>query len=434
MITKKLIIIAIVLQLSYVCLALLRDWSANIPLFLAIFFFSFLLYGFSVWDLFQNRYESISAWMLLIPAVLFRLTFLATEPSLSEDFYRYVWDGRVQMAGHSPYVFPPNAPQLEHLRDHYYERINHKQFRTPYSAAAEMFYKLFALISAKVWAFKAFLLLFDFLLLEILRRLLRKEGRSVAWLLIYAWHPLPILEFAGSGHMDIIGIAFLFFSYLLVRSQKFALGGGAFAISVLTKYLPILSLPWLLRERTEGSHQRGSQWKFILAAGITGTLLLLQYYSPDWNMFSGALSYYKKWRFNDSLFGILYKALGGAEPARITGMIVTVLAMVVCLVRKFSFYRAVFVAFGCVLLFSPVVHPWYLCWVLPLLVFHPNKPWIFFCGWIVLAYFIRYLFPAGVWKPVLWLKLLVYVPLYAWLLIDLARSVRSKPNVAQIPA
>jgi hypothetical protein len=213
--------------------------------------------------------------------------------------------------------------------------------------------------------------------------------------------------------MDVIGIVFLMMSYLLLQHRRMAMSGISFAAAVLTKYLPILTLPWIIKE---------GKWKFIVAGAVTGLLLLLTYYTPDWRMFSGAFVFYKKWRFNDSLFGILYNWLGGAEPARIVGIFITLTAIVFSLIQKYSFYRAAMIAFGSVILFSPVVHPWYLCWVLPFLVFHPNKPWIFFCGWIVLAYLIRDLYPVGVWKPVLWLKLLIYIPFYTFVVLDAGKS------------
>jgi hypothetical protein len=416
----RLLLAGIVLFLSYVYLAVLQDWDANIPLFLTVYFFCFTVYGFCLFWLFQGRLDRISPAWIIVPALLFRLLMIGCDPTLSEDFYRYRWDGLVQISGHSPYEFPPEASELESLRDVYYERINHKEFRTPYSVAAETFYRLFAMASMQPWVFKSFILLFDLLLLEVIRRLLLRENRNPAWLILYGWHPLPIIEFAGSGHMDIIGISCLFLAHLLVQNRRTAVGGVAFAAAVLTKYLPVLAFPWFLK--------RG-KWKFVLAAIITAALLLLQYYTPDLNMFSGVLSYYKKWRFNDSLFGILYDWLGGAEPARIAGMLFTLAAIGLCLWKRFSFYRASFIVFGSVMLFSPVVHPWYLCWILPFLVFHQNRPWIFLCGWIALAYLVRHLFPVGVWKPLLWLKLLIYIPFYLWLLIDTFWRTRDKNRI-----
>jgi hypothetical protein len=420
-----LLISSIVLLSLYVWLALAGNWNTQIPRFLTIYLICFGVYGLCLFWLFKGRLSSVTSVWILLPAVLFRLTLIWCEPALSEDFYRYRWDGLVQISGHGPYDFPPDAPELEPLRDQYYERINHKAFKTPYSAAAESLYHLFARISTSVPVFKSFIVAFDLLLLETIRRLLKKESRNDAWLLVYAWHPLPIVEFAGSGHMDVLGIAFLFVSYLLLYNRFAALSGITFAAAVLTKYLPVLVFPWLARTR---------KWRFFVAGGIAALFLMLQYYSPDLKMFSGALSYYKKWRFNDSLFGFLYSWLGGAEPARVAGMLITLGGILFSLKRGFNFYRGAFVAFGSVMLLSPVVHPWYLCWILPLLVFHPNKPWIFLCGWIVLAYMIRHLFPVGVWKPVLWLSLLVYAPFYAWLLFDFIRGrlVQTAPSTSPL--
>jgi Glycosyltransferase family 87 len=399
----------IILQLSYLSLAALGNWNAHIPIVLAILLVAFVTYLSVVYWTYQNRFTELRFRWILIPALLFRFTVFWNAPTLSEDFYRYVWDGRVQNAGINPYQYPPEAKELERLRNESYAPINHKEFRTPYSAAAESFFHLFAWISSIPLIFKFFIAGFDLLLLELLRRLLIHENRKISWILIYAWHPLPILEFAGSGHMDILGIALLMAAYLLLIKQQHSLSGIAFAGAVLTKYLPVLTFPWFIR--------RG-KWKFLIAGSIIGLLLLLQFYTSDLMMFSGALSYYKKWRFNDSLFGILYKLLGGAEPARVTGMCITALVVAYCLIAKFSFYRSALLAFGTVILFSPVVHPWYLCWILPFLAFHLNRAWLFLTGWILLAYLERYFYPVGVWKPILWLKLLIYVPFYLLLIVD----------------
>ena len=406
---RGLYAIIVVLFISYVTLAVSGKWNSKIPYFLCIYFLSFGVYGLSLCWLWRGKLDRFSACWILIPAIAFRITLLWCEPSLSEDFYRYLWDGRVQLSERSPYEFPPRAPELQELRDENYEKINHKEFRTPYPAAAEIFYHLFALISTRPWIFKSLIASFDLLLLECLRRLLKKENRKPAWLLVYAWHPLPIVEFAGSGHMDILGISFLALTYLLLQTGQSWIGGITFAVSALTKYLPVLTLPWLVKQ---------GKWKFLLAAAVASLVLLLRYFSPDLQMFSGVLVFYKKWRFNDFLFGFLYNWLGGAEPARIAGILITVSAVAISLLKGFSFYRAAFIAFGSVILFSPVVHPWYLCWVLPFLVFHPNKSWIFFCGWIVLAYLVRHFYPVGVWKPILWLKLLIYVPFFVSLIVE----------------
>lgn len=418
---RKLIVIAVILLGSYALFELLNPWGSHLPYFFALYLFTFAVFGVATLFLFRGDFDDAPAALIFVPALLFRLVIFWSPPSLSEDFYRYVWDGKVQNAGNGPYDYAPEAKQLLLLHDEHWEMINHKEFKTPYPAAAETFFRFFAAISTRPHVFKGFIALFDILLLEVLRRLLVAEQRKPAWLLLYAWHPLSVLEFSGSGHMDILGIALLFASYLFLRGKRVLLSGFTYAWAVLTKYLPVLLLPWFWKQ---------GKWKFLLAVIVVSALLIAQYYTPDLRMLTGVMSYYKKWWFNDSLFGILRSLLGGAEPAKLTGMACTVLALGFCFGADLPFYRSAVILFGCVLLFSPVVHPWYLCWVLPFLVFHPNKPWLFLTGWIVLAYWVRYLFPSGVWQPVLWLKLLIYVPFYIWLIIDAALSLR-RPKVVE---
>ena len=58
-----------------------------------------------------------AVWIVLGVAAVLRLMVLAAPPFLSTDLYRYVWDGRVQMAGINPYRYIPADPALESLRD-----------------------------------------------------------------------------------------------------------------------------------------------------------------------------------------------------------------------------------------------------------------------------------------------------------------------------
>jgi hypothetical protein len=404
---NTLLILAALIQAGFLLLFVRSGWNHNIPFFLTIFFACFCLYLIAATLAYRNYFESASntsVW-IFAAAVIFRLTLVWCPPTLSEDFYRYVWDGRIQTAGHSPYDLAPRDPILEPLRNENYDKIGHKQFYTPYPPAAQNVFHVLA-ISGSNLAFKFGFVLFDLLLIEMIRRLLRDAALSPALLLIYAWHPLVVIEFAGSAHMDVISIALMFAGILLVERQNSAAGGVALAAAILTKYLPVFSLPWLLR--------KGRSYfalSFILAAG----LLVLQFYTPDLRMFRGVAYFYRKWWFNDSLFGVLYHWLGGAERARFVGGTATLLACAWCYFKQYPLYRSMLIVFGTVLIVSPVVHPWYVLWIVPLLVFHQNTAWLFFSGWVAISYLILYIYPVGVWEPVLWLKLMVYVPFYALL-------------------
>ena len=59
-------------------------------------------------------------------------------PSLSDDAYRYVWDGKVQLAGQNPYRFAPADRRLDGVRYADRGRINHPRLRTVYPPLAEL--------------------------------------------------------------------------------------------------------------------------------------------------------------------------------------------------------------------------------------------------------------------------------------------------------
>jgi hypothetical protein len=402
----------LLMQSGFLVLLKLGNWNNRLLLFIAFYLILFAIYGAAVYLCSAKTFDALPSISLLIfvSALLFRVSVLPCKPSLSEDFYRYLWDGKVQHAGFSPYQYAPEDAPWKYLKGPDFEKINHKEIKTPYPPFAQNVFYLLTAIGGTPIVFKLGMLLFDILLMVVLRLLLRAEGLSPSLLMLYAWHPLPVVEFAGSAHLDIIALCLLFLAYFLVLRNWRSAGGLSLAAAVMTKYLPLVALPWLVK--------KGKFW-FLFSFVIGVLILIAQFYIVDRSMFSGLFMFYRKWRFNDSLFGILYKLCGAAEPARLLGGFFVLLCAAYCLFRRYSFYRSMLIVIGAVILFSPVVHPWYVCWVIPFLVFYPSKPWIFFSGWIALAYLIRLLYPSGVWQDTPWLKLLIYVPFYFLLIAGL---------------
>jgi hypothetical protein len=420
---KRLLFLGVLLVVPYTLLWRLNDWDRHIPLFLTLYFCAFILYGIAVRLALKKKLDNIPRITVVIwlVALAIRALLLFQGPNISEDFYRYVWDGRVQLAGFGPYDHPPQDPEVQGLKDQYYERMHQKEFRSPYPPAAEDLFRLIALLYPNLLLCKLAILSFDLLVIECVRRLLRRTGLSPATLLIYAWHPLPVIEFASGAHMDIMGIGLMMLTLLLMEYNQRSAAGISFTAAILVKILPVFALPWLWRK---------GGWRFVLVAVLTGVVFVLQFYTPDLRILKGLLVYYEIWRYNDSMFGLFYYWFGTAEQARNISMYFMWLVAAWCFASGYPIYRSIFVTFAAVLLFSPVVHPWYVCWVIPFLALHPNRTWIFWTGWVAVSYLIRYLFPDGNWQEVLWLKLLIYVPLYSLLIFDLWRAMTSPKHQA----
>ena len=99
--------------------------------------------------------------LILGAALVFRLTLWWSPATLSDDIFRYVWDGRVQLADINPYLYAPSAPEVEHLRDALYHSINHAAIPTIYPPLAQLFFRAICVLSATPAAFKLALLLCD---------------------------------------------------------------------------------------------------------------------------------------------------------------------------------------------------------------------------------------------------------------------------------
>lgn len=203
--------------------------------------------------------------ILLIAAVL-RVIALIPPPNLSSDAYRYVWDGRVQAAGVNPYLYVPADPRLAHLRDaEVYPNINQKERAvTIYPPAAQMLFRAAHWAGDSVFAIRLVMLAFDAMTVLALLATLRTLALPAERIAIYAWHPLPIWEFAGHGHLDAAVVTAIALGILAAVRGRQSLVGVAFAVATLLKYFPVLLLAALWR-----------RWDWRLPAAFVATAVLL---------------------------------------------------------------------------------------------------------------------------------------------------------------
>src|SRR5260370_19722807 len=81
----------------------------------------------------------------------------------------------------------------------------------------------------------------------IVGAILRDIGQPVERVIVYAWHPLPILEFGSSGQIDALMICFIAIVMLALLHQKFGIAGVALGAATLVKFIPIVLLPAIYR-------------------------------------------------------------------------------------------------------------------------------------------------------------------------------------------
>src|SRR3989449_7790805 len=207
------------------------------------------LYLIVVWLIFRARSARSTLILVLLFAGIFRISIVFAPPYLSDDIYRYVWDGRVQAAGINPYRYIPADEQLQSLRDEeIYPKINRRDYaHTIYPPAAEATYFLTTRISESVTWIKLTIVGFELITVWLVMELLASFGMPRQRILIYAWHPLAVWEFAGTGHIDPLAFAFIALALLARRRNWETATGIALGLATLTKLFPIVLFPALYK-------------------------------------------------------------------------------------------------------------------------------------------------------------------------------------------
>ena len=186
--------------------------------------------------------------LVLVVAVVARVLLAVQPPELSDDIYRYVWDGRVQAAGINPYRHAPESPALAQLRDsEIYPNVNRKFAPTIYPPTAQALFRgSYAVYPDSVVWMKLVFVGVDAVAILLLGLLLHRSGRAPERALLYAWHPLALIEVGHSGHVDVAAVTLLLGSLLLLGRKRVVATGAALAAATLVKFYALAILPALL--------------------------------------------------------------------------------------------------------------------------------------------------------------------------------------------
>jgi len=198
---------------------------------------------------------------IVLMAFAMRAVAFIPPPLTSSDVYRYVWDGQVQNAGVNPYRYLPADPALAPLRDTgtdtgtgpaaIYPNINRADYApTIYPPAAQAIFAVTTRLWPGIWGMKAAMLAFDLLAAGVVLKLLDAAGHPRSRVLLYAWNPLVVLEFAGGGHIDAAAAGLSALALWAAIRLRPSWAGAALAAAILCKLLPAALFPALWRPRT----------------------------------------------------------------------------------------------------------------------------------------------------------------------------------------
>ncbi|MEE2786609.1 MAG: glycosyltransferase 87 family protein [Myxococcota bacterium] len=405
----------------------------------------------------------------LITAMISRLLMVGLEPMLSEDVWRYIWDGLVLIEGLNPYQAAPidsyfdtfvAAHQLDWLRS----QVGHGHVPTVYPPAAELTFALSAWLGPNPIPFRCLCIGADLACILILWNWLDLRSLPPQGALLYAFSPLSIVETSVGTHIEPIAVATLCLGLYCVSQGRRGLAAISLAWATALKIAPILMFFSLLR-----AHRRVLLWWMLLLIIGIGAFML---YFDDWPQ--GLKVFAQRWRANDGFFAVLYglgstiwpsgegplivpsflvqfvdvvvgHTPGGPHGTVWSNELVLALSKGICgilvgvailwsALHRESPDRAWLVVMTILLLVSPVVHPWYLLWVLPFAILNlsgSTQPIAcMVLAWsltIWLAYWAKVSHATtGVWAENAWVKIVEYGVIYAVWLVTILRR---KPDV-----
>ena len=412
--------------------------------------------------LWLERGGSWSASWAWATAVLCRLILLFTTPSLSDDVYRYIWDGHVAVSGVSPYAFAVNDAALDFLTIPQRGMVNNAWMASPYLPAAQLLFSAAALIGRNPIILQGIMVVLDLLAAAVIANLLKLAALPARRVLLYLWNPLVIVEVAHGAHLDawMALLTLLAVQAALVKPKsglQSLLSPIFLALATLTKLLPALLSPVLF--------WRWSWLQRLLYPVLTFMLLLPFGLQAGWGLdrtlngrglFGALLIYSSQWKFNSGIFYGLERLLGGenslaattAAKGVVAGGMLLVLLAVFLLAGKFDGPRATLrlaaIPLMAYILFTPTFHPWYLLLLLAFLPFLPPAagesrlwwlavlPWLWLSGTAVFSY-LAYLDPLlVVERP--WVRLLQWLPALLLLIAAAAAAAHTYPRLRSGPA
>ncbi len=427
-----------------------EDFALLLPGFIA----AFGIYYFSVTNL--VRQENLFSWIAV--AVIARFLLLFSFPNLSDDLYRFIWDGRLLNQGINPFEQLPGyyllaGNEVQGITQALFDELNSPEYFTVYPPVCQ------AIFAFSTWLFpnsilgtvvtmKAFFLFFEMGTIFLGIRLLdhfKLDRKQILW---YALNPLIILELTGNLHFEALMVFFLVAAiYFYIKSEaaqssvslalprlipkgslarrhtfgNFLLSGVAIGFAIATKLLPLMFLPFFIKRLG---------WKkamiYFTVIGVTVVALFTPLFSSVFlsNIGSSIGLYFQRFEFNGSIYYLLRwlgQQITGYNLIRFLGPILAGIVFLGINFRAFretdlstlQLLRQMLFALTLFLFCTTTVMPWYLSGLILFSVFTGHRypvVWSFF----ILMTYVNYSYP--VFSENLWVVALEYlvVGFFVW--------------------
>ncbi len=417
------------------------DFIKLAGLYAALFFLSFKLI----------QMQKQNFWILVSVALVFRLVFIMALPNLSQDYFRFIWDGRLIANGWNPYEFIP----LDLISVPDFDIASSKELLKGMGSLSASHFTNYAPVNQLIFAlggwlapshllfpvifFRIAIILADLGTLVVGRKLLISVGLPEYRIFWYILNPFIIIELTGNLHFEGVMVFFLISSLYLLHKGKWLWSAVLLGLSVSVKLLPLMFLPLLLRYFVPigKTNKNGPALKGVLP--LLGYYLVVflivvfsfaPFYSPEvvQNFFQSIGLWFGKFEFNASIYylvremGYAVKGYNIIETAgKILPLITLIIILGLSLFRKTASTRQLItnmlLAVTAYLFLSTTIHPWYLAIPLVLSIFTEFRYIIVWTAVVIFSYFA---YSNSEYQENLWLVSLEYLIVLGYFAWELA--------------
>ncbi len=397
---------------------------------------SFGLYFFFIYTASDKRETDLLLWVSMI----FRVIFIVAIPCLSDDYFRFIWDGKLFVNGFNPYLFVPldiintDVAKTAGLTQELYNGLNSPNYYTVYPPINQLifaiggFFSKFGLLSGII-AIRVPIIIAEFFIIKYIRRLLEVMHLPHYHVLWYALNPLVIVELSGNLHFEGMMMLFIVVAVYWLIQNKWRGAAIWWAMAISIKLIPVLFLPVLIKRLGIVK----SVW-FYAITGLALTFTFLPFLDQQLiaHIFSSVDLYFRTFEFNASVYYVIrwigFESVGYniiQQVGPILSVLTFVLVMVIYFYKNNSWedvFKKMLFAYTIYLLLATTVHPWYVINLVVLSVFVRNYKYALIWSALIVLSYTAYM--SETYQENLLLVSLEYIFLIVWLGIELLKSKR----------
>lgn len=427
---NNFVALTLCIVISYVLLFYGVSSRQNIKYLFLLFGLLFVAYFYILTYL--KSYVEPKNGYLFYTSIVLRLLPLFSLPILSDDFYRFIWDGQLLQNHINPFAYTPQQIVDGHSQcvdaSLLFKQLNSPHYYSVYPPVNQFIFWLSALapknnLLFSVVILRVCLVAFDIGNMILIKKLLLIKNLKPELVFIYALNPLVIIEFAGNLHFEVAMLFFTLLAIYLLFKQKTSWSAVSLGMAVCTKLLPLIFIPLIIKK---------IGWLKTIKYGLIVLITTLFLFFPFihnkqliLNFYSSLQLYYGTFEFNGSFYQ-LFKRIGwayyGYNPIAYTSkilLLLTGIGFVLAYIKSKNIFEGLFFLLFVYSILGAIVHPWY---ILPLVAFTPFIQWRFGLVWSALIGLSYYTYREMPYQESMLLLSIEYVLLFGYMCYEVISS------------